>query len=101
MTKEFYAVVLPSEGMYCSVGISNGKVTTVFHEDLDSLIFKGSVYVNSRQHAYFALASFPNATGGRKAEFAKALRCFFVDLDCGFDMVTDKETGELVRKDKP
>lgn len=101
MTKEFYAAVLPSEGLYCSVGISGGKIITAFHDDIEGLIFKGSVYVGANQNAYFALASFPDASGGRKAEFAKALRCFFVDLDCGYDEKINKETGKVVRADKP
>ena len=83
MTIEFYQAVLPSEGLYCSVGISDGKVITAFHEDLSDLLVRGAAYVKSNQNAYFALATFPDSIGGRKAEFAKALRCFFVDLDCG------------------
>lgn len=83
MSKAFFQAVLPSEGLYCSVGISDNKIITAFHEDLSDLIFRGSVYVGAKQNAYFALATFPDSEGGRKAEFAKALRCFFVDLDCG------------------
>lgn len=83
MTKQFYEAVLPSEGMYCSVGITGKKVITAFHADIADLIFRGSAYVGAQQNAYFALASFADGDGGRKAEFAKALRCFFVDLDCG------------------
>lgn len=83
MYKEFYEAVLPSEGLYCSVGISNEKVTTAFHDDLDALIARGEPLVAAGCNAYFALASFQNPVNGRKVDNAKALRCFFVDLDCG------------------
>lgn len=96
MSKQFYEAVLPSDGLYCSVGISGTKIITAFHDDLSDLIFRGSVYVGANQNAYFALATFPSAAGGRKAEFAKALRCFFVDLDCGEGKPYQDQTAAAV-----
>lgn len=83
MNYSFYSAVLPPDGHYCVVGISGNAVHPSFHDSLADLIAKGDALRQQKFDAYFALANFNTVEGGRKADNAKALRCFFVDIDCG------------------
>lgn len=85
MTIPFYQTVLPPEGVYCALGIKNAVVVPTFHNSFEDLVARGTELHADNWNAYFALASFNNAEGGRGAINAKALRCFYVDLDCGAD----------------
>ena len=79
---DFLSSVLPSQGMYCTVGIRNGLVKQNFHATVDDVEAVGTGLVSSGVDAYFALATF-NDGSSRKAENAAFLRAFFLDLDCG------------------
>lgn len=81
----FYKAVLPPEGPYCVVGIKSGALTHTYHDSIEDLIAQGAVLRSRDSNAFFALASFVDPAEGRKATNAKALRSFFVDLDCGAD----------------
>ena len=84
MTKSFYEAVLPTEGWYCAVGISeSGRVIPSFHSTLDEVVARAGELVADTMNAYFALASFENPAEGRKTSNAHQLKSFFVDLDCG------------------
>ena len=85
MNYSFYTAVLPPNGPYCVVGINGAAILPSFHATLADLIVKGTELQASGLNAFFALASFTDPALGRKAENAKALRCFFIDLDCGAD----------------
>ena len=83
MTKSFYEAVLPTEGWYCAVGISeSGRVIPSFHSTLDEVVARAGELVADTMNAYFALASFKEA-GERKADKALYLRSCFFDIDCG------------------
>jgi len=79
---DFLSSVLPTQGMYCTVGIRNGLVKQNFHATIDDVDAVGTGLVSSGVDAYFALATF-NDSSSRKAENAAFLRSFFLDLDCG------------------
>jgi len=79
---DFLSSVLPTQGVYCAVGIRNKVLQHHFHATIDDIEAVGAGLVGSGVDAYFALASFDDA-GSRKAEHAAFLRCFFIDLDCG------------------
>jgi hypothetical protein len=83
MKKQFYEKALPSQGMYCAVGIKNGKVTHHFAEQLDQLVTQVETLHDENYNVYVA----PNTFEGfsRKANYAKFSRSFFVDLDVGKD----------------
>lgn len=81
----FYKAVLPPEGPYCVVGIKSGALTHTYHDSIEDLVAQGAVLRSRDSNAFFALASFVDPAEGRKATNAKALRSFFVDLDCGAD----------------
>lgn len=85
MDSSFYTAVLPPEGPYCAVGIKAGVTTPTFHATLDELLAKGSELRSRNANVFFALASFVDPAIGRKAINVKALRSFFIDLDCGAD----------------
>jgi uncharacterized protein (DUF927 family) len=79
---DFLSSVLPTQGMYCTVGIRNGLVKQNFHATIDDVDAVGTGLAGSGVDAYFALATF-NDGSSRKAENAAFLRAFFLDLDCG------------------
>lgn len=79
---DFLSSVLPTTGTYCTVGIRGGVVRQNFHSTLDDLEAASSAYPTKGVDAYYALASFHDASS-RKAENAAFLRSFFLDLDCG------------------
>jgi hypothetical protein len=81
----FYKAVLPPEGPYCVVGIKSGALTHTYHASIEDLIARGAVLRSRDSNVFFALASFVDQAEGRKATNAKALRSFFIDLDCGAD----------------
>lgn len=85
MDASFYKAVLPPEGPYCVVGIKSGALTHTYHASIEELIAQGAILRSRDSNVFFALASFVNPEEGRKASNAKALRSFFVDLDCGAD----------------
>jgi len=79
----FYTAVLPPDGPYCAVGISQDKVVPSFHTTISDLLAHGTELHAKRFDTYFALASYIDPADGRKAENAKSFRCFFADIDCG------------------
>ena len=100
MNYSFYAAVLPPTGPYCSVGLSAGKITTSFHTTIAELISRGEELHTQQLDAYFALASFTDPAEGRKAENAKGLKCFFIDIDCGADKsYADQAAGAVALRD--
>jgi hypothetical protein len=79
----FLESVLPTQDLYCVVGIRAGRVRASFHDNLDDVDAVANGLDASGVDAYFALASFKDAVPGRKADNATYLRSFFLDLDCG------------------
>ena len=79
---DFLSSVLPTQGMYCTVGIRNGLIKQNFHATVDDVEAIGTGLVGSGIDAYFALATFHDGSR-RKADNAAFLRSFFLDLDCG------------------
>ena len=78
---DFLATVLPTAGTYCVVGIGRGKTIQTFYADLQEAANRAYALDDAGIDAYFALAAFTE--NSRKADHARALRAFFIDLDCG------------------
>jgi hypothetical protein len=83
MIKEFYKKALPSTGVYCVATIDPiAKITKhKFVENIDELESFVESKKNSKTNIFVALSSFNGYS--RKAEEAKAVKSFFVDLDVG------------------
>lgn len=81
MTKQFYEKVLPSQGVYCVVGIRDEKVLHRFAETLDGLISNIQLFKDEGSNVYFALSTFDGHT--RRAENALVCKSLFIDLDVG------------------
>ena len=83
MIKEFYKKALPSTGVYCVATIDPVvKVTRhKFVENIDELESFVESKKNTKTNIFVALSSFNGYS--RKAEEAKAVKSFFVDLDVG------------------
>lgn len=83
MMKEFYKKALPSTGVYCVATIDPiAKVTRhKFVENLDELAEFIESKKNTPTNIFVALSSFNGYS--RKADEAKSVRSFFVDLDVG------------------
>jgi len=83
MMKEFYKKALPSTGVYCVATIDPiAKITKhKFVENVDELAEFVESKKNTPTNIFVALSSFGGYS--RKADEAKFVRSFFVDLDVG------------------
>lgn len=83
MMKEFYKKALPSTGVYCVATIDPiAKLTKhKFVENIDELAKFVESKKNTPTNIFVALSSFGGYS--RKADEAKFVRSFFVDLDVG------------------
>ena len=83
MMKEFYKKALPSTGVYCVATIDPiAKITKhKFVENVDELAEFIESKKNTPTNIFVALSSFNGYS--RKADEAKFVRSFFVDLDVG------------------
>jgi hypothetical protein len=79
---DFLKSVLPTQGLYCTVGIRANAVKQSFQATIEDVEAVGSGMDSQGVDAYFALATFEDDSG-RKADNAIFLRSFFLDLDCG------------------
>lgn len=79
---DFLNSVLPTQGIYCTVGIRAGAVKQSFQATIEDVEAVGSGMDSQGVDAYFALATFEDDSG-RKVDNAAFLRSFFLDLDCG------------------
>jgi len=79
---DFLKSVLPTQGVYCTVGIRSGAVKQSFQQTIEDVEAVGSGMDSQGVDAYFALATFEDDSG-RKVDNAAFLRSFFLDLDCG------------------
>lgn len=83
-TTTFMEKVLPSDGMYCIVGLKEGqKPRTFFYQDISRAVTKAQELSEQTYNGYFACASFENEEDGRKTTNVHALKSFYVDIDCG------------------
>jgi len=94
MIKEFYEKALPSQGVYCVAGIKNKRTKQKFVEDLDALAREIEAFNREGFDTYAALAAFDGYS--RRAEDAKYLSSFFVDLDVGAGKGYDTKTDALL-----
>ena len=78
----FLDTILPTQGVYCAVGIKNKIVSTTFHSTTVDVDAASTATDAAAADAYFAMASFKD-NSSRKADNALYLRAFFLDLDCG------------------
>lgn len=79
---DFLNSVLPTQGVYCTVGIRGELVRQQFHPTIEDVDSVGTGLDASGADVYFALASFHDDSS-RKTSNAAYLRAFFLDLDCG------------------
>ena len=79
---DFLNSVLPTQGLYCTVGIRANAVKQSFQATIEDVEAVGSGMDSQGVDAYFALATFEDDSG-RKVDNAIFLRSFFLDLDCG------------------
>jgi hypothetical protein len=95
---DFLQSVLPATGTYCIVGIRNGKPKQSFYNSLDEALQRAHSLDEALVDAYFALAAFNGDS--RKAQDARALRCFFADIDCGENKpyATHADAAQALRK---
>lgn len=85
MTKnDFLTAVLADSGLYCAVGIRNGKIRTRFANDIPTLEAEIDALHLAGADAYFAMASFEAANPPRRlASSVTNVKSFWLDLDCG------------------
>ncbi len=85
MTKnEFLTAVLADSGLYCAVGIRNGKIRTRFSNDIPTLEAEIDALHLAGADAYFAMASYEAGDPPRRlASSVTLIKSFWLDLDCG------------------
>ena len=100
MIKEFYKKALPSSGVYCIATIDPiVKVTKhKFVESIDELESFVESKKNTPTNIFVALSSFKGYS--RKADEAKAVKSFFVDLDVGEGKGYESKDSALNALDK-
>lgn len=79
---DLLSTVLASDGYYCVVGIKNKVVKPFFYTAREDVDTKAAELVEAGFDVYFALAKFETDIN-RKKENVKALKSFWVDIDCG------------------
>ena len=79
---EFLKQILPSEGVYCVVGIKKGKAQQTFLNTLEEVDQWAEQQPLDNRDAYFSPASY-NDRSGRFAKNAKGFRSLYIDLDIG------------------
>jgi hypothetical protein len=75
--------VQPEGGLYAIVGIRDGKVKQRLvetREEADSLI---GMFLAQKRDVFFGVAKYESDGGGRRQENVKALKAFWLDIDCG------------------
>lgn len=82
---DFLTSVLPTQGVYCTVGIRAGVIKQSFPRTIDDVEATGEGLNAGGYDVYFALASFAPIDDELKRTAANAqyLRAFFLDIDCG------------------
>lgn len=88
MRKQFYEKALPTQGVYCAVGIKDGKPRQRFTDSLDDLIHTTEELKQGGFNVYVAPNSFDGHT--RKGDHALYSRSFFIDLDVNSRGYADK-----------
>jgi len=85
MTKnDFLTSVLADSGLYCAVGIKEGKVRTRFANDIPTLEVEIDALHAAGADAYFSMASYEDTNPPRRlASNVITLKSFWLDLDCG------------------
>ena len=73
---EFLAEVLPSSGhgVYCAAELSSAKKEHVFVEKLEEIRPTVKRWLTKQRDIYFALATFTDSGGGRKAANAAYIK---------------------------
>ena len=81
MLKQFYEKALPSQGVYCVSGLSNGRMANRFTETLDGVLEEIKYLKDRKADVFVALGTFEGYS--RKADDCLFVRSFFIDLDVG------------------
>jgi hypothetical protein len=81
MLKQFYEKALPSQGVYCVSGLSNGRMANRFAETLDGVLEEIEKFKNKKADVFVALGTFEGYSS--KADDCLFVRSFFIDLDVG------------------
>ena len=80
-TLSFLKHVLPSEGVYVKAVLGD-RMKQTFHTSVEKLYASITASHMSGENIYYAVASF-NDNSARKQENVKAIKSFFMDVDCG------------------
>ena len=90
----FLSAVLPTEGLYCVVGLKKGSPRQTFVDTLDEVNAIVEELVADGFDAYFGCAKFGD-NSGRTAKNAKWFKAFWLDLDCGEGKPYDNQAQAL------
>lgn len=73
--------VVPSIGSYCLTTILGKEIIQTFHTDKDTLVTAGVEASEAGKNAYYAMASFKDASSRTQGNVAW-LKSFWLDVDC-------------------
>ncbi len=72
---------MPSQGVYCVSGLTNGRMANRFAETLDGVLEEVQKLKDKKADVFVALGTFEGYS--RKADDCLYVRSFFIDLDVG------------------
>jgi len=82
---DFLSAVLADSGLYCAVGIRQGKVRSRFASDIQTLETEIGDLFSAGADTYYAMSSFDPTINPPKrlASNVSKIKSFWLDLDCG------------------
>jgi hypothetical protein len=92
MMKTFYEQLLPSDGIYCVVGIRDKEVEQEYAEDVDGVVTLVEQFKARAKNVFVSPASF--RTAARNKDNALYCKSFFVDLDIGVKGYPTKQDAD-------
>lgn len=93
---DFLDVVLPDKGIYCVVGIRDGKVRQQFVQTKGGVAERATDLAGKAVNAYFAVASFREDSTQRVQDNAEWMQTLWADLDVGPDKPYGTQAEALI-----
>jgi hypothetical protein len=90
----FLTTVLPTDGLYCVVGLKKGTPRQSFVSTVEEVNAVVDELVEQGFDAYFGCAKF-ETDSGRTTKNAKWFRSFWIDLDCGENKPYETQAAAL------
>ncbi|CAB4190271.1 Domain of unknown function DUF927 [uncultured Caudovirales phage] len=90
---DLLSAVQPTEGWFAVIGIKDKAVVQKFTQDREEVDVIAAEFMAQERNVFFGVAKY-NEAGSRKKDNVKALKAFWLDIDCGEAKArVDEKTG--------